>query len=60
MARSGCPICGEPANPDHAPFCSSRHRDRDLLQWLSEGYRMPAGPAEDDERDGVDKPGARD
>ena len=47
-----CPICGAPASPDHRPFCSARHRDRDLLQWLDEGYRIPAEPV----RDGVDKP----
>jgi endogenous inhibitor of DNA gyrase (YacG/DUF329 family) len=26
------------------PFCSQGCRDRDLLQWLGEGYRV-AGPA---------------
>ena len=49
MAEPTCPICGEPAHPDHRPFCSARHRDRDLLQWLDEGYRVPLP-------DGVDKP----
>ncbi|GGB39509.1 DNA gyrase inhibitor YacG [Sphingomonas metalli] len=52
MAEPACPICGEPADPQHRPFCSARHRDRDLLHWLDEGYRLPAGPAEE----GVDKP----
>jgi len=33
----------------HKPFCSQGCRDRDLLQWLGEGYRIPAGPAERDE-----------
>ncbi|MEG8025986.1 DNA gyrase inhibitor YacG [Sphingomonas aurantiaca] len=36
-----CPICDQPAVPAYKPFCSSRHRDRDLLQWLGEGYRIP-------------------
>ena len=36
-----CPICDQPAVPEYKPFCSSRHRDRDLLQWLGEGYRIP-------------------
>ncbi len=36
-----CPICDQPAVLEYKPFCSSRHRDRDLLQWLGEGYRIP-------------------
>ena len=40
----GCPICGKPPAPAAAPFCSRGCRDRDLLQWLGEGYRLP-GPA---------------
>jgi endogenous inhibitor of DNA gyrase (YacG/DUF329 family) len=56
MAEITCPICGEPAYPAFRPFCSARHRDRDLLQWLGEGYRIPAGPADKDGEDGLDKP----
>ncbi len=41
MPAVKCPICGQPAVADYTPFCSSRHRDRDLLQWLGEGYRIP-------------------
>ncbi len=52
MAEPDCPICGEPAEPAHRPFCSARHRDRDLLQWLGEAYRLPADAAEE----GLDKP----
>ena len=40
----GCPICGEPAAQAHDPFCSRGCKDRDLLKWLGEGYRI-AGPA---------------
>ncbi len=47
--KDGCSICGKPVNPTHTPFCSQGCRDRDLLQWLGEGYRIPAGPAERDE-----------
>ncbi|MDR6789311.1 endogenous inhibitor of DNA gyrase (YacG/DUF329 family) [Sphingomonas sp. BE138] len=36
-----CPICAKPSVPDHAPFCSRGCKDRDLLQWLGEGYRLP-------------------
>ena len=41
-----CPLCGKPAVPDHAPFCSRGCKDRDLLQWLGEGYRIPGPPAD--------------
>ncbi|MFA7604789.1 MAG: DNA gyrase inhibitor YacG [Novosphingobium sp.] len=46
MTRSPrkCPICGKPRVEAHAPFCSTRCRDRDLLQWLEDGYALP-GPA---------------
>ena len=45
-----CPICDKPVVTAHAPFCSRACRDRDLLQWLSDGYRLPAK----DDEDGVD------
>ena len=38
---SRCPICTAPTVPAHAPFCSRGCKDRDLLQWLGEGYRLP-------------------
>jgi len=41
-----CPICGEPATPAHAPFCSRGCKDRDLLQWLGDGYRIPGPPVD--------------
>jgi endogenous inhibitor of DNA gyrase (YacG/DUF329 family) len=47
--KDSCPICGKSVSPVHTPFCSQGCRDRDLLQWLGEGYRIPAGPAERDE-----------
>jgi len=47
MAKNDkCPICGKAATPEHTPFCSRGCRDRDLLQWLGEGYRIPAGLAD--------------
>ena len=46
-----CPVCDKPATSAHKPFCSQGCRDRDLLQWLNEGYRIPAGG---DDEDGVD------
>jgi uncharacterized protein len=41
-----CPICRKPSAAEHAPFCSRGCKDRDLLRWLDEGYRI-AGPAAD-------------
>ena len=41
-----CPLCGKPVAGAHGPFCSAGCRDRDLLNWLGESYRVPAGPAE--------------
>ena len=50
-----CPLCGKPAAEPHAPFCSRGCKDRDLLKWLGEGYRIPGPPAElADGSDGVD------
>jgi endogenous inhibitor of DNA gyrase (YacG/DUF329 family) len=39
-------VCGGPEAAAHAPFCGPRCKDRDLLKWLGEGYRIP-GPALD-------------
>ncbi|HMO69681.1 MAG TPA: DNA gyrase inhibitor YacG [Novosphingobium sp.] len=46
-----CPICGKPRKADHAPFCSPRCRDRDLVRWLDGGYAPPGPPAERDEEE---------
>ena len=40
-----CPVCRKPRSAEHAPFCSARCRDRDLLQWLEGGYSLPGPPA---------------
>ena len=42
-----CPVCGKPQSDQQAPFCSSRCKDRDLLKWLGEGYRIPGPPADE-------------
>ena len=44
-----CPICGKPEAAEHAPFCGPRCRDRDLLKWLGDGYRIPGPPADPEE-----------
>lgn len=48
-----CPACDRPAQAAFAPFCSRGCKDRDLLRWLDEGYRIPGRPA----TDGVDSDG---
>ena len=48
-----CPICGKPASPEVAPFCSKRCADVDLHRWLGEGYRVPVA-IDDDMRDSPD------
>lgn len=40
-----CPICKKPRNQEHAPFCSTRCRDRDLAKWFGDGYAVPGRTA---------------
>ena len=55
MARSKpCPLCGKAPDPQHAPFCSQGCRDRDLMQWLSEGYVIPVATPPGEDADGLD------
>ena len=42
-----CPLCGKPARAEHKPFCGRGCRDRDLLKWLGDDYRVP-GPSADE------------
>jgi len=51
----GCPYCGRPTAPDFAPFCSRGCKDRDLLKWLGEGYRIAGPPADEQDLAGVDR-----
>ena len=61
MTATACPICGDPASPEFKPFCSARHRDRDLLQWLGEGYRIPGRAVDPEElQSGLDSSQPRD
>jgi endogenous inhibitor of DNA gyrase (YacG/DUF329 family) len=46
IAAKPCPICRKPRNPEFAPFCSARCRDRDLAQWLNDGYAVPGPPVD--------------
>lgn len=47
--RHACPLCGKPTVAIHAPFCSQGCRDRDLLNWLGDAYRVPGQPAEEEQ-----------
>ena len=44
--HKNCPLCGKSPVKEHAPFCSRGFKDRDLLRWLGEGYKIPGPPAE--------------
>ena len=44
--KQRCPVCAKPSHPEHKPFCSRGCKDRDLLRWMDDGYRIP-GPAAD-------------
>ena len=48
--QAACPVCGKPAEAAHRPFCSDRCRKVDLNRWLSETYRVPARPVDDEEQ----------
>ena len=57
-AAKPCPVCGKPPMDDQAPFCSRGCKDRDLLKWLGEGYRIPGPPALESDLAGVDRDGS--
>ena len=50
----GCPLCGKPASPGATPFCSAGCRDRDLLAWLGDDYRVPGPPLDEETLSGAD------
>lgn len=58
--RDGCPLCGKPSDSEYKPFCGRGCKDRDLLQWLGEGYRIAGEPADPHADSGVDSPETRD
>jgi endogenous inhibitor of DNA gyrase (YacG/DUF329 family) len=55
--RAACPVCGKPPASGHGPFCSQGCRDRDLLNWLGDGYAIPGPPADEPSEDGLDRQG---
>jgi uncharacterized protein len=48
-----CPLCKMLASAQHNPFCSQGCKDRDLLQWLGDGYRLPGLPADHEDSIGA-------
>lgn len=59
---SRCPLCKQPTAREFAPFCSKSCKDRDLLTWLGDGYRIAGQPGDDELQKssdyGVDNPDA--
>ena len=49
MPEKPCAYCGKsPRVAAFAPFCSRGCQDRDLVQWMREGYVVPARDNEDE------------
>ncbi|EJF97847.1 DNA gyrase inhibitor YacG [Bartonella taylorii] len=46
-----CPICGQMAQQNAYPFCSTRCRAIDLNRWLSGAYILPPPPQSSDEEE---------
>ena len=46
-SRNACPLCGKTTVAAHSPFCSQGCRDRDLLNWLGDSYRVAGPPADE-------------
>ncbi len=53
----GCPLCGKPSDAGYAPFCGRGCRDRDLLNWLGDSYRVAGPPAVENPEGGLDSEG---
>lgn len=47
--RPRCPLCKAASVREFAPFCSRGCRDRDLLGWMGETYRIAGRSTEEDE-----------
>ncbi len=54
-----CPICKAKTQHEWRPFCSRRCADRDLGQWLSDGYVLPGTGLEEDAAEISDEPPGR-
>ena len=49
--KAVCPICRKPTVHEFRPFCSRGCRDRDLIGWMDETYRVPVAADEQDSTD---------
>ncbi len=56
---TGCPLCGKPSPPVATPFCSPGCRDRDLIAWLGDGYRVPGPPIDEETLSGLESSGGQ-
>jgi hypothetical protein len=53
--KGKCPLCRAAVDAEFAPFCSRSCRDRDLLNWLGDVYRVPAAPGAEDREMSADE-----
>ena len=47
-------MCGKLTQAEFRPFCSRGCKDRDLLNWLGEAYRVPVRAEEEEDGSGLD------
>jgi uncharacterized protein len=52
-----CPLCKAPMATAFSPFCSQGCKDRDLLNWLGEGYAIAATHGAEEDDNGLDSIG---
>ena len=46
--KAACPLCQQPTEALHRPFCSRRCAQLDLGKWLTGDYAIPAHEAMED------------
>ena len=46
--KVACPLCQQPADALHKPFCSRRCAQLDLGKWLTGDYAIPSHEAMED------------
>ena len=46
--KTVCPLCKQPSEAMHIPFCSRRCAQLDLGKWLTGDYAIPAHEAMED------------
>lgn len=54
-AKGKCPLCKASSAAEFAPFCSRACRDRDLLNWLGDAYRVPVASHDEDSEVSVER-----